>query len=241
MPSPCPAFAPWSGRAFFHGRARVDTNSRSRPVATTRCVCGTWFRNDPRRIGDRWVFGQGSWGRAPARSLPNGDRPIKAVLGLSSVVSRETTQRSFPSAKGGSWGHVSRGTCASSLWSEFDSLAQSGTQGTAPKGANCPNQDCTPPQDVRCAMRAGGPDDTPRGSQNADDAVFPEAIPSARFLPTPVFVGFYRESGFSARRSTRRERAIPVGHMDSDASSASADHLRCSASPTGDASMIAVG
>lgn len=173
MPSPCPAFAPWSGRAFFHGRARVDTNSRSRPVATTRCVCGTWFRNDPRRIGDRWVFGQGSWGRAPARSLPNGDRPIKAVLGLSSVVSRETTQRSFPSAKGGSWGHVSRGTCASSLWSEFDSLAQSGTQGTAPKGANCPNQDCTPPQDVRCAMRAGGPDDTPRGSQNADDAVFP--------------------------------------------------------------------
>lgn len=90
-------------------------------------------------------------------------------------------------------------------------------------------------------MRVGGPDDTPRGPQSADDAVFPEAIPSARFLPSPVFVGIYRESGFSARRSTRRESAIPVGHMDSDASSASADHPGCSASPTGDASMIAVG
>lgn len=44
-------------------------------------------------------------------------------------------------------------------------------------------------------MRVGGPDDTPRGPQSADDAVFPEAIPSARFLPSPVFVGLNREIG----------------------------------------------
>ena len=140
IPSPCSAFAPWGARAFFHGRARVETNSRSRPVATTRCACGTWLWSDPRSIGDRWVFGQGSWGRAPARSSPNGDRPINAAL--------EGSPRSFHvkrhneasvvrrAAPGGTF-HVEHAPC--SLWSEFDSSAQSGPQETAPRGANCLN------------------------------------------------------------------------------------------------------